>query len=122
MSNAPRRRQKLSPEEKEHIRALLAALELFREIRSTMPLQYVIAYLRVALEEGKGVTEYGKEVGVSQAVMSRHLLDIGDRNRYMTEGFGLITKRPDPMELRKLTEKGEALAHQVIRALRRMRA
>jgi DNA-binding MarR family transcriptional regulator len=114
-------RQALKPEEKVMLKCLLQALEPFRSLRSTMPLQYVIAYLLVALEEGEGTTEYARRAGVSQSVMSRHLLDIGDRNRHMEEGFGLVTQRQDPLNLSKhqnmLTNKGKAIAHQIVRAL-----
>ena len=114
-------RQSLTAEEKAKLKALLAALEPFRSLRGTMPLQYVIAYLLVALEEGEGTTEYARRAGVSQSVMSRHLLDIGDRNRHMEPGFGLITQRQDPMNLSKhmcqLTGRGLAVAHQIVRAL-----
>ena len=119
------RRQQLTPDEQATIDVLLSALEPFFELRATMPLQYVKAFLLVALEEGQGVTEYGRKAGVSQSVMSRYLLDIGERNRYMDEGFDLVTQRPDPMELRKhqvmLTPKGVGLAHRIIRALRRVK-
>jgi DNA-binding MarR family transcriptional regulator len=103
------------------VRSALRFLEPFRDIRSTMPLQYVTAFLLVAYEEGLGVGDYATKAGVSVSVMSRHLLDIGDRNRHMTEGFGLVTYRSNPMELRKheymLTDKGRALAHRILRQL-----
>ena len=35
--------------------------------------------------------------------MSRNLLDIGEHNRHMEEGFGLVNARNNPMNLR---EKG----------------
>jgi hypothetical protein len=51
--------------------------------------------------------------------MSRHLLDIGERNRHMDHGFGLVTSRSNPFELRKheftLTDKGRALLHEIAR-------
>jgi DNA-binding MarR family transcriptional regulator len=116
-------RQSLAEPEKEAMARLMGALEPFRALRGTMPLQYVFAFLLVALEEGEGTSEYARRAGVSQSVMSRHLLDIGDRNRHMMEGFGLITQRQDPMNLSKhqcmLTPKGRALAHQIVRALGR---
>jgi hypothetical protein len=37
--------------------------------------------------------------GVSKSV--RHVLDLGDRTRYMEEGLGLLYSRPNPNELRK---------------------
>lgn len=97
----------------------LSALEVFRELRDTMPMQYVTTFLLVALNEGKSVTEYATMAGVSKSVMSRHILDIGERDRYMEEGFGLVTYRPHPMELRRhevlLTDKGRALLHRLAR-------
>ena len=66
--------------------------------------------------------DYANRAGISQTVMSRHLLDIGERNRHMEPGFGLVTKRANPMNLRQqevsLTDKGRAVAMKMIRALR----
>lgn len=104
-------------------KTLLGALEPFKTIRGTMPLQYVTAFLLVAEQEGLGVSDYATRAGVSISVMSRHLLDIGERNRNMEEGFGLVTYRANPMELRKheymLTDKGHALLHQITRHMER---
>lgn len=112
----------MTEEEKAFCRALRLALEPFREIRTTMPLQYVITFLDVALDEGKGVTEYAKNAGVPTTVMTRHLLDIGDRNRQREEGFGLITQDRDHHDLRvrhaRVTPVGKALVRKIINALR----
>lgn len=114
-------KQSLDNNEKAPLKGFLAACEPFDNIRHTMPLQYIRAFLLVALEEGLGVNEYAQRSGVSQSVMSRHLLDLGERNRYMKAGFGLLTQRPDPLELRKqqtfLTDKGRTIAHRIIREL-----
>lgn len=111
--------KKLGEGDKRAVKGLLGALEPFKELRGTMPLQYVTAFLMVAQEEGLGVGDYAERAGVSVSVMSRHLLDIGERNRMMEEGFGLVTYRPNPMELRKheymLTDKGRALIHRITR-------
>jgi DNA-binding MarR family transcriptional regulator len=60
------------------------------------------------------VSDYAKVSGISNSVMSRHILDIGDRDRHKKPGFGLVTKRQDPMELRVqrvfLTDKGRIIA------------
>jgi DNA-binding MarR family transcriptional regulator len=112
---------RLSEAEIKAVRNLLAALGPFKEIRSTMPLQYVTAFLQVAGEEGLGVTEYAKRAGVSVTVMSRHLLDIGDRNRNMERGFGLVEYRANPLELRKheykLSDKGRLLLRKIVSSL-----
>ena len=114
-------RPPLKDADKKYIKGLRGALEPFISIRNTMPLQYVTTFLLVAMDEGKSVGEYAAKAGVSQSVMSRHLLDIGERNRHMEEGFGLIQYRPNPMELRKhevfLSDKGRAIAHQMVRQL-----
>jgi DNA-binding MarR family transcriptional regulator len=84
-----------------------------------MPAQYIRTFLLVAEEQGLGVIDYAQRAGVSVSVMSRHLLDIGERNRHMEDGFGLVTYRPNPMELRKheyfLTDKGRTLLHKITR-------
>jgi DNA-binding MarR family transcriptional regulator len=103
------------------LRDFLSALEPFREIRQTMPLQYVVSFLLVAVDEGRGVTEYAERAGVSQSVMSRHLLDLGDRNRHKEPGFGLVTYKPSMENLSKheyyLTPKGKGVAHRILREL-----
>jgi hypothetical protein len=101
-------RQRLAP-----TRGGTHSFELFRKIRPTMPLQYVYTFLLVATHEGMTVTELSKLAEVAQTVMSRHLLDLGDRNRYMEDGMGLVTMKPDRMDMRRhqviLTPQGRAL-------------
>jgi DNA-binding MarR family transcriptional regulator len=112
----------LNDDEKAYCRSLMLALEPFRDIRSTMPLQYVYTFLMVATDEGKGSTEYAKEQGISNTVMTRHMLDIGDRNRQREEGFGLITQERDLHDLRRhharVTPTGKALVRKLMNALR----
>jgi DNA-binding MarR family transcriptional regulator len=84
-----------------------------------MPLSYIVAYLEVACDEGKGVADYASKVDVSPTVMTRNLLDIGDRNRQREEGYGLITQERDLFDLRKhnarITPKGQ-VNHQSLQA------
>lgn len=114
-------RQSYNTEEKKRLAAALHALEPFRSIRRTLPMQYMHAFLLVALDEGLGVMEYARQAGVAQSVMSRHLLDLGDRSRYGGPGYGLVTTRPDPLNLRRhrvtLTDKGREIASQIMRAI-----
>lgn len=116
-----RRIGKLPPNEERAGKRGHAFVDAFRNIRQTMPLQYVTAFLLVAMEEGLSVSEYARRAGVSNSVMSRHLLDIGDRSRHMEEGFGLVTYRARPENLREheymLTNKGRALWGQLVRIL-----
>lgn len=117
-------RRGLSDGGKKVATAVREALWPFKELRHAMPLQYVIAFLLVAEEEGLGVGDYAERAGVSVSVMSRHLLDIGERNRNMEEGFGLVTFRANPMELRKheymLTDKGRAIMHRIQRQVEKV--
>jgi DNA-binding MarR family transcriptional regulator len=87
-----------------------------------MPLQYVYTFLLVATDEGKGGTEYAQKVGVSPTAMTRHLLDIGDRNRALEHGFGLITQERDRHDLRRhharVTPQGKALMNRIVNALK----
>lgn len=115
-------RPTLSEEERAAARALRIALQNFTALRPTMPLQYVMTFLLVAEMEGKGVSEYAEINGVSQTVMTRHLLDIGDRNRAREEGFGLVTQERDKNDLRRhharITPRGKAIMHKILQALK----
>ena len=52
---------------------------------------------------------------------SRHVLDLGDKARDGGPGFGLVTMRMDPLNLRRhqvlLTDKGRVLAAAIARAM-----
>lgn len=115
-------KQSLAEDEKEHIRKALAVLDCLTREHPTVPAQALRVFLLVALEEGLSMSEYQEQSGLSQSVTSRYLLDIGDRNRYMQDGFGWITQRMDPLNRRRhqalLTGKGKALAHAIVRCLR----
>jgi hypothetical protein len=77
-------------------KALRRALEPFVELYPTMPVSYAISFLAVAEKEGRPVNEYASEVGVNKAVMTRHLLDLGERDRHGGEGMGIHRRSPRP--------------------------
>jgi DNA-binding MarR family transcriptional regulator len=99
----------------------LKALKPFIDLRDTMPLQYVRAFLLVATEEGLNVSEYAKRAGTSQSLMTRHLADLGEINRYHEEGFGLVEQYSNVMDKRdrlmRLTTKGKHVARVMCDAL-----
>lgn len=111
----------LTGDERLQIAKLFLALEGFAEIRDTMPLQYVRAFLLVCGHEGAGVSEIGAMANVAQSVASRHLQDLGEKNRHGEPGFGLVEQDYDPLNRRKhkvaLTPKGAALAKRMARVL-----
>jgi Transcriptional regulators len=119
-------KQSVSDIDKGELSKALAVLEPFKNLSSTMPLQYVTAFMLVALEEGKGVTEYAKEAGVAPSVMTRHLADLGDVNRYHESGYGLVKLETDLMDRRfkkvMLTHAGKGIVAQIVRAMRRGQA
>ena len=113
-----------SEAERKSGRTLMAALECFKELRSTMPMQYVITFLLVADEEGLTVGDYAKKAGVAGSVMSRHLLDLSVHQRTKTgAGFAIIETRQNLKNLREhtvhLTDKGRALFHRIHRVVER---
>jgi DNA-binding MarR family transcriptional regulator len=109
-----------SPEQKVLLKNMLNALSPFKTLRPTMPLQYVTAFMCVALNEGENVTWYAQELDISQSLMTRHLADLGTVNRYHEEGFGLIEGYDDLMDRRnrlmRLTSKGRNLVGHIARA------
>ena len=97
------------------------AVELFFELNTTMPLQYVTAFLAVAGNEGLTVTEYAKKLGISPSLMTRHMADIGERNRYHEPGYGLVEAYGEAKDRRtkrsRLTAKGQHLVGRLSDAL-----
>ena len=66
-----------------------------------MPLQYVQAFLLAATEENLNVSTYATRAGTSQSLMTRHLLDLGEVNRYHEEGMGFVEAYRDMMDRRQ---------------------
>jgi DNA-binding MarR family transcriptional regulator len=112
----------LNEDERDAARTLLLALKPFRDIAPNMPLSYVIAFMTVAAEEGESVNDYAGKLDISPTVMTRNLLDIGDRNRMKEAGMGLITQERDLYDLRRhnarVTPKGRQILHTAITAFK----
>ena len=109
-------------DERKSMRIGLTFLAPFFELRGTIPLHCVTAFILVAEDEGLTIGEYARRAGVSLSVMSRHLQDIGDWRRDKKEhGLELVTTRANPMNLREkevlITDKGRSVAHKLHRAL-----
>jgi hypothetical protein len=110
----------LSDETREAAKALRLALEPFIALNPTIPASYIVTFLTVAEKEGLPVTEYANEVGMFKAVMTRHLLDLGERDRHGGEGMNIVEQKRDRKDLRInrsfINEKGAALLSKVRRA------
>jgi DNA-binding MarR family transcriptional regulator len=119
---ARRLSQELSEAAQDCMEALHFMLRpFFKEFRNDMPAQLISTFATIARHPGKSVKEYADMEGVSKSVMSRHILDLGERNRRMEPGFGLVQATPAPMELRRhivtLTPKGHRFAGEICRML-----
>ena len=110
----------LSDEARQAAKALRLALEPFLALNPTIPASYIVSFLAVAEKEGLPVSEYANEAGMYKAVMTRHLLDLGHRDRRGEEGMNIIEQRRDTKDLRInrsfINEKGAALLSKVRRA------
>ena len=113
-------KSRLSEDTRRAARALRMAIEPFVALNPNMPASYIITLLAVAEKEGRPVTEYAGEVGMYKAVMTRHLLDLGERDRHGGEGLGVVEQKRDRVDLRInrtfISEKGAALLCRVRRA------
>jgi DNA-binding MarR family transcriptional regulator len=113
----------LNDEARQAARALRMALEPFIALNPTIPASYIVSFLAVAEKEGRPVSEYANDIGLFKAVMTRHLLDLGERDRHGGEGMGVIEQRRDKQDLRInrtfINEKGATLLSKVRRALGR---
>lgn len=95
--------------------------QAFRQVDQTMPMQLAYTFLLVALHDGISVTEVADLAGFRLATASRHLLDLGERNRKKEPGLGLVKSEVDPDELRRkiytLTPKGRNLYNTILNAM-----
>jgi hypothetical protein len=109
--------------DKRIIQSLLLALEPLSNLRGPVPLRLVTTFLTVASNEGHGVCEYARCVGIHRAVMSRFIHELADRSRTGKSGLGLIKieRGPNRQEI-FLTKKGHAVAAAMFQSLRGLAA
>ena len=109
----------------EALRAAYDVLDIFRSARDTMPVQLAQSLLLVALNEGASLRDMQSKTQWSMSTMSRHLLDLGERDRRMAQGLDLITMRQNPMQLRsneyRLSKKGKELLARIVQTMERYR-
>lgn len=104
--------------------AFLRGLDVFTDLRGTIPTQYLRAFILIAMDEGRPVGEYAQKAQVSPSVMSRHVLDLADGSRRVNEeGLGLVVSKLNPNNRREhvvyLTDKGRAVFGKIVRNLER---
>jgi DNA-binding MarR family transcriptional regulator len=112
----------IAPGHKRAIQALLWAIKPLVDLSGSIPFPYVLTFLAVAVEEGKPVGAYARDLNVNRFLMSRYIRRIGDRARNGGPGLGLVTTRRTRNSPTRtaifLTDKGRAIAAQVSRNLR----
>lgn len=91
----------------------LALHHMREQTAPQLPVQVVEAFLLVAKNEGRSLQDLAELADAQMSTMSRQLLDLGERNRKMEEGFKLVKSEQNPMNLRSnmysLTPKGRLL-------------
>lgn len=110
--------QTLAAEEERKLRALVHILDYFEDHAPQIPASMIEVFLLVAMNEGCSLRDIVELSGKPQSTMSRHLLDLGERNRRMEPGLGLVAWRTCPSELRRkeyyLTPKGRGLLKKIL--------
>jgi DNA-binding MarR family transcriptional regulator len=110
-----------APAHRGAIQTLLLAIKPLVDSSGQIPLPYMLTFLMIAVDEGKSVGAYARELNVNRFLMSRHIRCIGDRGRNGRPGLGLVTtRRVDDYPARTavfLTDKGRAVAAQMHRNL-----
>jgi hypothetical protein len=106
------------PEDFTQISRLQDVIGAFRPLSGAFPASYMICLLAVSKEPGFGVTHYASKLGMLQAVVSRILLELGNRTRKGSEGLGLVDSVRDPQDYRVyryyLTAKGRGFVKHLI--------
>jgi DNA-binding MarR family transcriptional regulator len=77
------------------LRELLAAVGIISEADKDMPMTMVKALLHLMIEDGRGPNEIARELGTAPGVASRHISDLGERNRRREDGHMLVEQKID---------------------------
>ena len=110
--------ESISPSDRRAIQTLLSALTPLSDLRDRpIPLPLV-------LNEGQPVGSYAKDLTMTRYAAFKYIRSIGDRGRHNAAGLGLVTiKRGFRVKTAVvLTNKGRAVAAQVVGRLRGIRA
>ena len=84
-----RKSEAIAPSDKRVVQTLLWALKPLSNLRRSIPLPYAITFLTVALEEGRPVGAYARDLDLNRYVMSRYMQCIGEKSRNGGPGLGL---------------------------------
>jgi DNA-binding MarR family transcriptional regulator len=106
----------IAPDHRPTLSRLYNVMSLFE---ARIPTSYALAFLAVAKNPGRTVSDYANTLGCSNGACSRRLNDLGElysRDRSQA-GLGLLESAQDPMDRRftivQLSAKGRQLAAQL---------
>ena len=109
---------------KRAMEALLWALKPLMTLRASMPIPFATTFLIVAIDEGKSINSYARDMGVSRFAMWRYVRNISERAKSGSPGLGLVTIESHPFYTRRrrvyLTAKGRSLARDILQQIRRI--
>ena len=104
---------------------LRTTLQAMYSAGSDLNINMAVTFLTVAAFPGRPLREYEEMLGHPSSTMSRHLLDLGPRNRRKEAGLGLVDIERNPEDWRfnvyTLTPKGMALVSTLTRLMETQR-
>lgn len=89
---------------------LTLIVEEFRKIDPELPMQQALTLLAIAAEPGLTLKDYARQVGVSEAALSRHVQLLGTPGVDPKGKYGMVVAKYDTVDTRRkitlLTDKG----------------
>ena len=112
----------LTQAEHQALQRLFRAVKHFRAMMGpAVPSQVIQAFLAVALDEGRPLHEYATALGSNLSTVSRHFMDLSDRNRTKGEGHMMVLRQRNPMNEREvlmsLSGQGKLMRRLVLETL-----
>jgi DNA-binding MarR family transcriptional regulator len=98
--------------------SLVSLIDVFREeVDPEMPVNYVMTFLLIALNEGATLKDLQDKAGLEQSTVSRNVAALSERHRAGKPGYDLVEVRPFPDNFRfkcvTLKPKGRALVRKL---------
>ena len=117
LESSPRKIRSMS-NSRRHLTGFADVLKQADALQRGMPVAYLLTFVLVALDEGKGVIEYANRAGVDRFSMSRYLALLGDGQGENGQGYGWVThKRVGKGKSITLTSKGHVVLSHISQAL-----
>lgn len=110
----------LSPRDRVRLARFRQVIKFLLSMYGTMTTTQAITFVQVAMSEGElTVSGLAAVCGVGSTTISKHLRDLGARNRRGEPSLGLITTMQRPYDDRRqhrviLTDRGVAVARMIV--------